>query len=82
MQKINAVKRDSKEFWKTRYEIMGRRTTGGASFVESEGMLLTKPSDIAVNKIYALRQNMDNTDSDYKKLITNNVMLEELHFSV
>ena len=57
--------------------LMGRRTTGGASFVESEGMLLTKPSDIAVNKIYALRQNMDNTDSDYIKLITNNVMLHK-----
>ena len=52
-------------------------------------MFLTKPSDAAnychhffINKVYALRQNMDNTDSDYKKLITNNVMLEELHFSV
>ena len=56
---------------------MGRRTTGRASFVESEGMLLTKPSDIAINKIYALRQNKDNTDSDYIKLITNNVMLHK-----
>lgn len=62
MQRINAVKQDGKELWKTFNEIMGRRTTGGASFVESEGMFLAKPSDIAnyfndffINKVYALR---------------------------
>ena len=30
-----------------------------------------------MNKVYALRQNIDNTDSDCKKLITNNVMLDK-----
>jgi len=63
---------------------MGRRTTGRASFVESEGMFLTKPSDIAnyfndffINRVYALRQNMGNTDSNYLQLIKNNVMLDK-----
>lgn len=79
MQRINAVKQDGKELWKTLNEIMG-----GASFVDSEGMFLTKPSDTAnyfndffINKVYALRQNMDNTDSDYLKHIKNNVMLDK-----
>ena len=74
--RINAVKQDGKELWKTLNEIMGRLTTGGASFVESEGMFLTKPSDIAkyfndfsINKVHALRQNMDKTDSNCLKLI-------------
>ena len=85
MQRINAVKQDGKELWKTLNEIMGRRTTGKrASFVESEGMFLTKPSDIGnyfndffINKVYALWQNMDNTDSDYLKFIKNYVMLDK-----
>lgn len=76
MQRINAVKQDGKSLWKTLNEIMGRRTSGGASFVESEGKFLTKPSDIAnyfndfyINRVHALRQNMDNTDSNYLKFI-------------
>ena len=47
MQRINAVKQDGKELWIILQEIMGSRTIGGASFVESEGMFLTKSSDIA-----------------------------------
>lgn len=83
MHRINAVKQDAKELWKTPNEIMGRQTTGRASFVESEGTFLTKPSDIVnylnvfINRVYALRQNIDNTDSNHLKLIKKKVMLDK-----
>ena len=48
MQRINAVKQDGEKIWKTLNKIMVRRTTGGASFVESDGMFLTNPSHIAI----------------------------------
>ena len=80
-QRIIAAKQDSKELWKTLNEIMGRRFTGGASYVESDGVFLTKPSDIAnyfndyfINKVKTLREKMDNTVSDYLKPIREHVM--------
>ena len=79
--RINNVKQDGRELWKTLNEIMGRKATGGVSFVESEGRFLTNPPDIAnyfndffTDKVATLRQGMSKTDIDTCDLIKNNIM--------
>lgn len=65
-KKINEVKSDSKKVWSTLNELMGKKTRSDPTFLEGDGIYLTKPREIAnylsqsfTNKIKKLRNAME-----------------------
>jgi hypothetical protein len=64
---------------------MGRKKNGCASFVEANGVFLTKPLDIAnyfndffTNNVKNIRQNMCCTNSNTLNVITNEIMKDKI----
>ena len=67
---FNNIKHDSKKLWNTLNNIMGRKSRSIPSFLESEGLIITRPSDVAehinnyfVNKVKKLRDKMSLADN-------------------
>lgn len=46
-QRIDGIKHDGEQFWNTVNAIIGKKKSVCAFFVESDGMISTKPQDIA-----------------------------------
>lgn len=80
-QIIDRVKHDGKRLWNNLNEIMGRKDNACASFVESDGMFLTKPQGtdsyfnmFFINKVNNLRQGLGGIDTNPCELICNEIM--------
>lgn len=84
-QRIDSIKHDGIKLWNTFNEVMGSEKNGRASFVESDGVFLTKPQDIInyfnnlffiffINKVKNLRQGLGGTGSNSCKMIRNETM--------
>lgn len=81
-QRISEVKNDGKKLWTTMNEIMGRKSSTSSSFIQSDGVFITKPYEIAnyfnnffIGKVDKLRNNMQSSDGAVSnKLISNGIM--------
>ena len=69
--KINDIKNVGKQLWNTLNKIMRRKTNSTPSFIESDGLVITKPFDVAnyfynyfIGKVGKLRQEMPTTNSE------------------
>lgn len=84
-QKISESGNDGNKLWKVFNEIMGRSRTVHTSFIEVDGVYLTKPYSISnyfntffVDKVSTLRRNMDTVvTSKSVELIKSNIMKDK-----
>lgn len=80
--KIREVKNDSKQLWKTFNNILGKSKTTCPSFIEANGLFITKPLEIAnhfnnffIEKVEKLRIGMKSSEGELsKKLIKETIM--------
>ena len=68
---LNDINNNGKKRWSTLNEIMGRKTNWSPSFIESDGLFITKPFDIAnyfndyfIGKVGKLRQEMPTMNNE------------------
>lgn len=84
-QKISNPRYDSKEIWKTLNEIMRRKSNMCSTYVDCEGVYITKPQEIGnyfniffINKVEKLRATMIPTQSSLSyDLSKNNIMRDK-----
>ena len=86
--KINDIKNDGKRHWRAINEIMGRKTT--PTFIETDGLFITKPFDVAnyindylIVNVDTLRQEMPTTNSEPSYLcIKKTIIMKVKHCKV
>ena len=83
-QRLYDARLDGKKLWNVLNDIMGRKSNVSTPFVESNGLVLTKPSDIAnhfneyyVSKVANLRQAMGTTPNTVSMDCIKNVIMKD-----
>jgi hypothetical protein len=75
-----------KKLWSTLNEVMGRMTNSTPSFIESDGLFITKPFDVAklfndyfIGKVSKLRQETPTTNSEQLYSCIKKRIMKEKH---